>query len=110
MAFLDRFVPSLNHEQNSGAYRFIRRNGQSKKQGCTVCARENDAKTQKCPYLIYGHIHGNYGQLFWPLISSNDHMLNAGVDINGFYPVTFDEVVENNRRFKGETDFLLDVD
>ena len=58
-------------------------------------------------YLIYGHIHGNYGQPFWPLISSNDHMLNAGVDINGFYPVTFDELVENNRRFKGETDFLL---
>ena len=51
-------------------------------------------------YLVYGHIHGNYGQSFWPLISSNDHMLNAGVDINGFYPVTFPELVENNRRFK----------
>ena len=51
-------------------------------------------------YLIYGHIHGNCGQSFWPLISSNDHMLNAGVDINGFYPVTFPELVENNRRFK----------
>ena len=37
-------------------------------------------------------------------------MLNAGVDINGFYSVTFDELVENNRRFKGESDFLLDVD
>jgi hypothetical protein len=26
--------------------------------------------------------------------------LNAGVDINGFRPVTFDELLENNRRFK----------
>lgn len=51
-------------------------------------------------YLVYGHIHGNWGQRFWPLISENDHMLNAGVDINGFYPVTFSELMENNRRFK----------
>ncbi len=26
--------------------------------------------------------------------------LNAGVDINGFIPVTFDELVENNLQFK----------
>lgn len=53
-------------------------------------------------YLVYGHIHNATGQNFWPLIVGNDHMLNAGVDINGFYPVTFDELVENNRRFKEE--------
>ena len=51
-------------------------------------------------YLVYGHIHGNWGQPFWPLIAGNDHMLNAGVDINGFYPVTFSELVDNNKRFK----------
>ena len=28
------------------------------------------------------------------------HALNAGVDINGYKPVTFDELVENNEAFK----------
>jgi len=51
-------------------------------------------------YLVYGHIHNSVGQRYWPLISENDHMLNAGVDVNGFYPVTFGELIENNRRFK----------
>lgn len=37
---------------------------------------------------------------FWPLIAARDNVLNAGADINGFVPVTFEELVENNRRFK----------
>ena len=28
------------------------------------------------------------------------NVLNAGVDINGYQPVTFDELLENNRVFK----------
>ena len=51
-------------------------------------------------YLVYGHIHNATGQPFWPLIRDNPHMLNAGVDVNNFYPVTFEELVENNRYFK----------
>ena len=31
---------------------------------------------------------------------SRDHVLNAGVDVNGYRPVTFDELVENNCQFK----------
>lgn len=27
-------------------------------------------------------------------------MLNAGVDVNDYRPVTFEEMVENNRKFK----------
>ena len=37
---------------------------------------------------------------YWPLIAERDQMLNAGVDINGFSPVTLEELIENNRRFK----------
>lgn len=50
-------------------------------------------------YMIYGHIHNNVGDDYWPLIQRRPRMLNAGVDVNGFAPVGFDELVENNRVF-----------
>lgn len=50
-------------------------------------------------YHIHGHIHNRisdeYRQLFLQF-----NALNAGVDINGFIPVTFDELLENNMSFK----------
>lgn len=57
-------------------------------------------KHQKRSYMIHGHIHANTHEDFFPLIARRERMLNAGVDINGFAPVTFEELVENNRRFK----------
>jgi calcineurin-like phosphoesterase family protein len=53
-------------------------------------------------YLVYGHIHNKADQPFFPLIASDPHMLNAGADLNGYAPVTFGELQENNRRFKEE--------
>ena len=50
-------------------------------------------------YMVYGHIHNNVRDDYWPLIARRSRMLNAGVDVNGFEPVTFDEMVENNRVF-----------
>ncbi len=54
---------------------------------------------RKLGYLIHGHIHNRiadeYRQLF---LSFN--ALNAGADINGFVPVTFEEMLENNLNFK----------
>lgn len=50
-------------------------------------------------YMIYGHIHNNVGDDYWPLIQRRPRMFNAGVDVNDFAPVTFDELVVNNRRF-----------
>lgn len=50
-------------------------------------------------FMIYGHVHNNVGDDYWPLIQRRPRMLNAGVDVNGFAPVTFDELVANNRRF-----------
>ena len=51
-------------------------------------------------YMVFGHIHGNTDADYWPLIRENDLMLNAGADVNGFAPVTFEEMQENNYRHK----------
>lgn len=51
-------------------------------------------------YMVYGHIHNNTNADYWPLIATKDQMLNAGADINGFSPVTLDEMILNNQQFK----------
>lgn len=61
-------------------------------------------------YMIYGHIHNNVGDDYWPLIQRRPRMLNAGVDVNDFAPVTFDELVANNRRFNREHAAAATVD
>ena len=71
------------------------------KRGLTLChypllSWKRDAKT----YMIHGHIHNNTDADYWPLICKRDRLLNAGVEINGYAPVTFEELVENNRRWK----------
>ena len=54
-------------------------------------------------YLIHGHIHNKACKLeYWDFLKNADNVFNAGVDINGFKPVEFDELVENNIRFKLE--------
>ena len=57
-------------------------------------------KHQKNTFMIHGHLHTDVSEDFWPLLAQRDNILNAGVDINGFMPVTFEELVENNRRHK----------
>jgi len=54
-------------------------------------------------YMIYGHIHANTNAEYWPLIERSDLMLNAGVDVNNFAPVTFDEMIKNNRKHRAES-------
>lgn len=51
-------------------------------------------------YMVFGHIHGNTNADYWPLIQKSDWMLNAGVDVNGFAPVSFEEMAENNLKYK----------
>ena len=54
-------------------------------------------------YMIHGHIHAKASKLeYWEVIKNNHCMLNAGVDINGFKPVSLEELIENNARFKTE--------
>ncbi len=53
-------------------------------------------------YMIHGHIHANTDMDFWPMLLARDNVLNAGVDLNGFQPVSLEELIENNIRFKEE--------
>ena len=55
---------------------------------------------QSRSWMIHGHIHENTGMDFWPLIYARERVLNAGVDVNNYEPVSFDELVENNAKFK----------
>ena len=51
-------------------------------------------------YMIHGHLHDETDFDFWHVLRDNDRILNAGVDINGYEPVTLEELIENNRKFK----------
>jgi calcineurin-like phosphoesterase family protein len=55
---------------------------------------------QKKTYMIHGHIHNDTSEDYWPLIKARERVLNAGVDINGFKPVTLEELIANNNAFK----------
>ena len=57
-------------------------------------------KHQLRSYMIHGHIHNNTDTDYFPLIAARERLLNAGVDINGFRPVTFEELAANNEEFK----------
>lgn len=57
-------------------------------------------KHQKKFYMLHGHIHNETNLDYWPLIRDRKLMLNVGTDVNGFQPVTFDELIANNRAFK----------
>jgi hypothetical protein len=53
-------------------------------------------------YHIHGHIHNNKNATYWKLLCEMDNVLNASVEINGYTPVTFEELVSNNNAFKDE--------
>lgn len=51
-------------------------------------------------YLIYGHIHNNKNDTYWPLLRTMDNALNACVEVNGYMPVIFEDLIKNNIRFR----------
>jgi calcineurin-like phosphoesterase family protein len=57
----------------------------------------------KGAYMIHGHIHNNTEAEYFTLIRNMPALLNAGVEINGYKPVSFRELLENNERFKQES-------
>lgn len=57
----------------------------------------------KGTYHVYGHIHDNINVPYWSLLMEMEDALNAGADINNFYPVTLEELIENNRIFKSNS-------
>ena len=48
-------------------------------------------------YMIHGHLHGS-GQ-FQEILKDFPQVLNAGLDVNGFAPVTLEQLIANNERF-----------
>lgn len=50
--------------------------------------------------MIHGHIHQNTDMDYWQVLKNRPLVLNVGVDINGFEPVTLEEAQENNRLWK----------
>ena len=54
---------------------------------------------RKIGYLIHGHIHNRIAEEYRQLFLLRN-ALNAGADVNGFVPVTFDELLKNNVDFK----------
>ena len=53
-------------------------------------------------YLIHGHIHASTDPKVYGYIQQyQPHALNAGVDINGFCPCTFEELKANNAVWYG---------
>lgn len=52
-------------------------------------------------YLIYGHIHNRRDDTY-DFMKTRERALNAGCMINGYMPVSFQELVENNRKFQAE--------
>lgn len=51
-------------------------------------------------YIIYGHIHNNEHDPFWEYQKTRPNVLNACVDVNDFKPVTFQQLIENNKKIK----------
>ena len=50
-------------------------------------------------YLIYGHVHNNENDESWLAVRTKPNMLNAGMEINDYVPVTFEELKRNNNKF-----------
>lgn len=56
---------------------------------------------KKIGYMIHGHLHGQ-GGFFHEILRSLPRVLNAGVDVNDFRPVTLEELIANNEKFYAE--------
>ena len=65
-----------------------------------------DPGTKPYGYLVYGHIHNGVKEIFRHLYES-ENAFNAGMDVNGFIPVTWDELVENNMAYRKKAIELL---
>lgn len=50
---------------------------------------------------IYGHIHNRKNETY-EFMRTKEHALNAGCMINHYMPVTFEELLKNNREFQQE--------
>ena len=62
---------------------------------------------RKRGYMIHGHLHQARGPEYG-ILRQLPRMLNAGVDVNFYRPVTLPQLIENNRAFySGAHDALI---
>lgn len=63
---------------------------------------------RKRGYMVHGHLHQTRGPEY-DILRQLPRMLNAGVDVNFYRPVTLSQLIKNNRAFySGENDALPD--
>lgn len=55
----------------------------------------------KRSYMVHGHIHNQRGQGY-EMLKELPHVLNAGVDVNFYRPVTLKELIRNNEMYYSE--------
>ena len=54
-------------------------------------------------YMIFGHIHNTLNDsLCIELITKTDNLLNACVEINEYKPVTLEQLIKNNKKWKNQ--------
>lgn len=58
---------------------------------------------RKGGYMVFGHLHGNREQDPYVRYGLTERILNSCVEVNGYQPVTLDEMIENNRAFREGT-------
>lgn len=64
---------------------------------------------EKGGYMVHGHIHNQRNHAY-ELLRELPRVLNAGVDVNFYRPVTLDELIENNRKlYSGEAEARFPV-
>lgn len=64
-------------------------------------SRRAGDQTTSLSWLIHGHIHNGRTGSYEYIRDHQPCALNAGVDINHYEPVTFEELLENNNRWYG---------
>lgn len=65
-------------------------------------------ESRKNTYMIHGHIHADTDSNFFELLLYRDRILNAGVDLNNYTPVTLEELILNNEGNKKGTNLVVD--
>ncbi len=66
-------------------------------------SRRANNQEKSLSWLIHGHIHNSRDGVYEYIRDNLPCALNCGVDINGFEPVTFDELLINNNKWYGRT-------
>lgn len=51
-------------------------------------------------WSLYGHVHNGTGWPGYDLVRGQEMSLNCCADINGYMPVTFEELVRNNEQWR----------